>query len=193
MFDFEVFDLVAHLQKCPDVYLQSSVFINKNGLDSVALLSDTCRFISSDYLKNKFEVFYAVDFDSVNDEHWRTIHISLWLLNYQSFENQPAIENRLKKFWFNDLKLASIFVKHSDWILDEERAEEMVRLLLYQCQILPFGESEEEAADILSSLNSAERHDVLENTYNKHARVMEIKKHMAEKKAREAANTYGRE
>ena len=193
MSKYDVFELVAHLRKCPDIFLRPSSSIENDGLNSVALISDTYRLVCNDFLKKEFKIPSNFNLAYIDDNHWRTIHISIWLLSHPDFLNNALLEDKLYDFWFEELSEVSLYVKFNEWIIDEERAEEMVRLLLYCYEIIPKGESQDEAADKLSSLSSADRHKVLQQSYQAHERIMKIKKEMAEKKAREAANTYGRE
>jgi len=193
MSKYDVFELATHLRKCPDTFLQSSDFFSKEGLNSIALINDTYRMISNDFLGNDFEIPSQFDVKYINDNHWRAIHISTWLLSDQNFINNPEIKDKLYNFWFEELRLASEYVKFIEWINDEERAEEMVRLLLHCCGIIPHGENQDEATDKLSSLSSVDRHKVLKQSYEAHERIMNIRREMEEKKAREAANVYGRE
>lgn len=189
MSKYDVFELTTYLRKCPDIFLTSSDFFVEDGLNSVALLNDTHRVITNDFFRDDLKI--PAEF--IEDNHWRAIHISTWLLNHPDFINNPALEDKLYNFWFIELHEASSYVKPNEWISDDERAEEMVRLLLYCCEIMPQGENPDEAADKLSSLSSVQRHKVLKQSYEAHERIMNIKREMAEKKAREAANTYGRE
>lgn len=193
MSKYDVFELVTYLRKCPDSFLKPSDFLSTDGVDSIALICDTYRMVSNDFLKKDFRIPTAVSLKPIDDNHWRSIHIAVWLLSHSDFTNTPHIENQLFSFWFEELRKASVYVKYRDWITDDERAEEMVRLLLDCCKIIPYGENYDEAADKLSSINSADRHKVLKESYEAHERIMNIKREMAEKKAREAANTYGRE
>ncbi|OXA75690.1 hypothetical protein SAMN05444397_11537 [Flavobacterium aquidurense] len=191
MSKYDVFELVTHLRKCPEAYLQSSDFFSTEGVNSIALVQDTYRLVTNDFLRNDFNI--SSNLGTIDDNHWRAIHISTWLLSNPDFINNPVIEDKLYSFWFIELHKASAYVKCNEWINDDERAEEMVRLLLYCCEIIPFGENQDEAADKLSSLSSVERHKVLKQSYEAHERIMKIKREMEEQKAREAANTYGRE
>lgn len=193
MSKYDVFELVTYLRKCPDTFLRSSDFFSTEGLNSFALIYDTYRVVSNDFLRSDFQIPSEFNLKLINDNHWRTIHISAWLISNQDFISNPVIEDKLYNFWFVELQLASEYVKFNEWINDDERAEEMVRLLLYYCEILPYGESQDEAADKLSSFSSVDRHKVLKQSYEAHERIMNIKREMEEKKAREAANTYGRE
>ena len=190
---YNVFELVTHLRKCPDVFLKPSLFVDENGIDSSALICDTYRTVKHDFLTVEFNIPVTTELEAIDDNHWRAIHISIWLLNHPCFVNNPKISNQLEAFWFTDLLHTAAFVNYKKWINDEERAEELVRLLLKCCEIIPSNESLEEAADKFSSLSSVDRHKVLEESYKAHERIMRIKKEMAEKKAREAANAYGRE
>lgn len=193
MSKYDVFELFTYLKKCPDTYLQPSDFFLEDGVNSIALICDTYRIVSNDFLKNEFNIPTGSNLKSVDDNHWRAIHISAWLLSHPDFVNSPSIEDKLYHFWFEELVQASRYVKYNEWIADDERAEEMVRLLLHCCEIIPDGENRDEAADKLASLSSVDRHKVLKESYEAHERIMNIKREMAEKKAREAANTYGRE
>jgi hypothetical protein len=190
---YNVFELVTHLKKCPDVFLKPSIFVDENGINSTALICDTYRLVKQDFLNVEFRIPGTADLKTINDNHWRAIHISIWLLNHSCFVNTPKIADKLYAFWFKDLQNTAAYVNYKKWITDEERAEEMVRLLLKCCDIIPSDESLEQAADKFSSLSSVDRHKVLEESYKAHERIMRIKKEMAEKKAREAANAYGRE
>lgn len=193
MSKYDVFELVTHLRKCPDIYLEPSSLIENEGLNSIALVCDTYRIVCNDFLKKGFKKPSDYNLAYIDDNHWRAIHISIWLLSHQNFINSAFIEDKLYNFWFEELSEASLYVKFKEWISDDERAEEMVRLLLHCCEIIPDGENQDEAADKLSSLSSADRQKVLKQSYEAHERIMNIKREMAEKKAREAANTYGRE
>lgn len=193
MSKYDVFELVTYLRKCPDSFLKPSVFFSKEGIESIALVCDTYRIVGNTFLKRDFNIPADASLKAITDNHWRAIHISAWLLCHSDFRNAPVIEDKLYFFWFEELRNASAYVKFNDWIADDERAEEMVRLLLNCCEIIPNGENYDEAADKLSSINSADRHKVLKESYEAHERIMNIKREMAEKKAREAANTYGRE
>ncbi|MCK8142386.1 hypothetical protein MW871_10835 [Flavobacterium sp. I-SCBP12n] len=193
MSKYDVFELVTHVRKCPDLFFKSSSFLAKEGLNSIALLCDTYRTVSGNFLNTIFKIPSGDHLKAIGENHWRAIHISTWLLSHQDFKNASFAEEKLYDFWFEELRHASPYVKFNEWVSDDERAEEMVRLLLNCCQILPNGENPEEAADKLSSLNSAERHNVLKKSYKANERIMDIKRQMEEKRAREAANTYGRE
>lgn len=191
MSKYDVFELVTYLRKCPDTFLKPSDFFSTEGVNSLALVQDTYRLVSNDFLRNDFKI--STNLAIIHDNHWRAIHISTWLLSNPDFTNNPGIEDKLYSFWFVELQLAAVYVKFNDWINDDERAEEMVRLLLKCCEIMPYGESPEEAADKLASFSSVDRHKVLKHSYEAQERIMSIKREMEEKKAREAANTYGRE
>lgn len=193
MSKYDVFELVTHLKKCPDSFLKPSALFEEEGLNSRALISDTYRIVSNNFLQKNFNLPASTILKTVTYNHWRAIHISTWLLYHQDFVNNPLIENKLSNFWFEELGKAAVYVKFNDWISDDERAEEMVRLLLNCCEILPKDENENEATDKLSSISSVDRHKVLKESYEAHERIMRIKREMAEEKAREAANTYGRE
>ena len=55
MSKYDVFELVTHLRKCPDIYLEPSSLIENEGLNSIALVCDTYRIVCNDFLKNEFK------------------------------------------------------------------------------------------------------------------------------------------
>lgn len=193
MSKYDVFELVAHLRKCPDNFLRPSSFVSSEGIDSIALICDAYRITSNIFLRNEFNLPAHAYLKSIEENHWHAIHISVWLLHHQNFVNNPLIDDKLFSFWFEELEEVSAYVQAKDWVGDDERAEEMVRLFLNWCEIIPDKESYDEATDKLSSISSVERHKVLKKSYEAHERIMNIQREMAEQKAREAANTYGRE
>ena len=175
MSKYNVFELVTHVRKCPDIFLKPSSSIENEGLNSVALISDTYRLVCNDFLKKEFKIPSPFNLAHIDDNHWRAIHISIWLLNHPNFIKSAILEDKLYNFWFEELSEASLYVNFKKWICDEERAEEMVRLVLHCCEIIPDGENQEEAADKLSSLSSADRQKVLKQSYQAYERIMKIK------------------
>ena len=86
---YDVFELVTHLRKCPDIFLKSSFFITEKGINSSALICDTYRVVSNDFLNNDFKLPNDDVLKSIDDNHWKAIHISIWLLNNHCFINNP--------------------------------------------------------------------------------------------------------
>jgi hypothetical protein len=82
-------------------------------------------------------------------------------------------------------------VRPEKFISDPDRREELVRSCLAQCGLRPQGETQSQAADRLTTLDSAERDRVLRATAAAERRAREIREAMARKQAQESASRYG--
>lgn len=185
----ELFVLLHHLKNCPIEFIQvpegSSKAVTK------ALLSDFFRSMSNDFEEDKHlnALLGQMNFP---EEAYRSIRIGVWFLHQPIFQNELLFEGT-SSFLFERLPLLSKHVKSELWLEDEDRAEEFVREALWCCQVFVDGESLDEAQDRLDALSTTKRLKVLEETNAPLLRMKAIRQAMAEQKAREAANVYGRE
>ena len=122
-----------------------------------------------------------------------TIHLAVWFFSSGELNVEKQMLPSIQSFMFEQLIDLSNVTKASKWIEDEERVEEFVRSALMACEILPENESFEEAFDRLESISVLKRNKVLARSKKAFDRVLEVRRKMAEQKAREAANVYGRE
>jgi hypothetical protein len=76
---------------------------------------------------------------------------------------------------------------------DPDRREELVRLALAALDLRPAGETEAQARDRLSSLDSVERAALIAEARAAEIQRRRVAEEMARKRAQEAAATYGRE
>jgi hypothetical protein len=79
------------------------------------------------------------------------------------------------------------------YILDPERREEMVRIVLADLQLRPAGETEAQAQDRLQALSSVERRRIIREAREAEKRAREIREALIKKAAAEAADKYTRE
>lgn len=186
-------ELIYHLRQCPDEILESSNIHVSEGVNTIALILDLYRKLMGDYLVSDIEILDESQFRNLDDNHLVSIQIGCWLFNHACFLDQRTIIPKINHFFFEALLEVCLYVKHEAWITDEDRIEEFIRIALKSCEILPEGESSEEASNNFSAFSSVERHGVLKQSNEAFERMLAIKKEMAERKAREAANTYGRE
>lgn len=184
--------LLFYLKNCPDDFLRSSV-IHGGAINTHALLKDTYRKIFGDVAVSDDNIPFMQPDDRLNNNHLLSIHIGCWFFSQSSFVNDKSILWGIEAFLFGDLSEVERYVDYLDWIRDEDRAEEFIRLALKSCSLLPKGETEEEAADRLDALSTLKRRVVLQESNAAMQRIKELRQKMAEAKAREAANVYGRE
>ncbi len=187
-----VFQLTSRLKKCPSEFLRPSNLKEANGVHTPALIADIYRKIVGDYMAD-FDLPDAATFQTYTAEHLISIQIACWLLAAEEFEGDLMLLEKVDRLLFEKLGELSTFVAPQQWVDDEDRAEEFVRLTLKCCAILPEGETPEEADDRYDALSTIKRQGVLEKSRAAYERMIAIRKKMAEDRAREAANPYGRE
>jgi hypothetical protein len=121
----------------------------------------------------------------------KLMQICCWALSHSFF---MQIEVKwFKSFFGEGLREIAPLVKTEDWVNDEERAEELARMLLHASGCVPMGETTTEAQDRFEAVNTVRRLKVIEESRAAIERAREIRRKMAEQKAREAANVYARE
>lgn len=184
--------LLFHLKNCPDDFLKPSVF-SGGRVHTNALLMDVYRRVYGDKTVTDANLPGLRADSSFDDNHLLSVHIGCWVFSHPSFANGRSTLRGVENFLFEELAKLSPYVNAAGWIQDEDRAEEFLRLALQTCRLLPEDESEAEAADRLDALSTTKRRSVLQESNAALQRIKEIRQKMAEAKAREAANVYGRE
>ncbi len=189
----ELYALLYHLKACPDAFLQRPAARPGGGLHTDALLADAYRKVYGGFRASRADLPAVPDLKRLEENHLVSISVACWLFSHSAFAGQPALLPGLDHFLFAVLPPVCRHVKPQDWLEDEDRAEEFVRLALRSCDLLPAGETPAEAADRLDALSTLKRLAVLRQTNESLERARAIRQKMAEEKAREAANVYGRE
>ena len=92
-----------------------------------------------------------------------------------------------------DLTQLAAVVPSASLVADEDRREELARLLLKALDLRPDGETEAQAGDRLATLDSVERVRVITATREAEERAAAVRKAMHEKAAAEAAAKASRE
>ena len=189
----DVYSLLYHLKKCPSEFLLTEEKpVTSPGLTEI-LVKDTYRKIYGSFNIAEFFLPINSNVKTLKENHKLAVQIACWFFSYEGFRNKSILLQPVSLFLFQDLLELSELVKHTQWIEDDDRAEEFVRLVLKRCAILPDGETAEEASDKFDALDTIKRLEVLKDSTEAMERVREIRRKMAEEKAREAANVYGRE
>ncbi len=190
---YDLYSLMNHLKNCPFDFLKESVYTNKNeGIDTNALLLDCIRSIDYTY-DYAYQLGKIDEFKHMSKDHVLALHISAWFFSHPDFRDKKDFAVKILDFMQNQLEVLSQYVPYRQWIEDEDRTEEFVRSALMSCEVYPDGETMDMAYDRLDSVSILKRNNVLAKSKAAYDRVIQIRKQMAEKKAREAANVYGRE
>lgn len=178
--------LLFHLKNCPADFLKATVNTN-------ALLMDVYRNVFGSKAAPDTQLPQLRANEDFDKNHLLSIQIGCWLFSHASFAGGKNVLQGMESFLFGVLAGLMPYVDHKDWIHDEDRSEEFIRLALASCNLMPGGESEAEAVDRLDALSTLKRRNVLQESNAAMQRIKEIRQKMAEAKAREAANVYGRE
>lgn len=130
----------------------------------------------------------AVPFQAPGDPDWtRLVLIACWLVSDESLKPDPE---QLMRYFTEVLPTLSTLISPAHLVADADRREELVRLALREFDVLPDGETAEQAADRLTTVDSVRRFQVLEETRAAEARAKAVRKAMEEQQAREAAARY---
>jgi hypothetical protein len=189
----DIYSLLYHLKSCPEYFLQFWALKRGDVPHTDILLKDMYRRLYGDFSVADESLPSVTDFWRCDQNQFLSIQVACWFFHYPLFTNRPNLLTAIHEFLKEDLVEVSRFVKARDWVEDDDRAEEFIRLALKRCEIIPAGETETEAADKLEALDTLQRQEVLRESHDAYERMREIRRQMAEKKAREAANVYGRE
>lgn len=125
-----------------------------------------------------------------NEPRWRRlVLVTCWLLADPALlACDPAALTR----WLTAPELVKLarLVDPPRFVQDADRREELARLTLRALSLRPAGESPEQAADRLSTVDSVRRHEVLVAAREAEARAAAVRKAMEEQRAKEAAARY---
>jgi hypothetical protein len=126
-------------------------------------------------------------------KYLRLVLLACWLFADPAFRGQPLAQAALDFLTGDDLKQLGKMLDAPKLVAEPERREELARLALKALGLRPAGESEAQAQDRLTTLNSAERERVIRAARAAEERARQIREEMARKAAEEAADKWNRE
>lgn len=122
----------------------------------------------------------------------RLVLLACWLLHEPSFKGRTDLVAGAKTLLLSGLRPLATAVRPADCVSDDDRREELARLVLKAVGLRPAGESKEVAQDRLASLDSVARLQVAKKAAEAAKRAQQVRE-AAAKAAAEAASYYGRE
>ncbi len=191
----ELYPLLFHLRQCPEIFLCNVDGEAENHPQSYILLKDVYRKVygSFNVEEQLLPPLHSAWRHQFNDKQLITFQIACWFFSHPFFNSKPSLLPSINAFLFEDLVQLSPLVSPRAWIEDEDRAEEFIRLALKRCHIPITGESTAASADRFDALSTTKRIEIITDTNMSIERIKEIRRKMEEEKAREAANSYGRD
>jgi hypothetical protein len=131
-------------------------------------------------------------FQARTASHRGLVAVMVWLLHDPWFVSRPELlEPMCDLVCDARLERLSELVPAESFAQDPDRREELARFCLSELGYRPLGESVEQAADRLATLDTVERDRVLTAMLASEKRTREIREAMAEAKAMESASRYG--
>jgi hypothetical protein len=185
--------LTRRLAECPADFLAEPRIGSAGAVHVAAVVSDVLRDLGGAPLT----VEQAAAFQATDAKKHRNrlslVLIACWLLHDSWFVRQERFAAPAQEFLFLTLSELASVVKAPQCVTDPDRREELARLCLRQLGLRPAGETEAQAQDRLTTLNTAERQRVIRAARQAEARAREIREAMARKAAEEAADKWTRE
>jgi len=186
--------LVRLLAETPRIFLEEPKIRNRGTLDLSAVTTDLLLAISSD-LPSLKEASGFQPKKAAERNQARLVLICCWLLYDDWFHGRSVLRNPIVRLFSGGLTQLAGIVDAERFVTDPERREELARLVLTQLQLRPAGESDNQAADRLKSLDSVAREQVVRESHARAEaeRARKLRAEMESKRAREAAAKANRE
>lgn len=190
----ELYALLHHLKACPHEFLDLHISKEYKQPAIDALMLDIYRQVLGNFSAPNAQLPDVKSWlVNANENIMISTQIGCWFLSHERFKNKPNLLEGMNRFLLNEIPSLCSYVNYKQWIDDDDRAEEFIRLMLNTCNIRIDNESAAESADRFDSLSTIKRQKVLAESAEAINRMKEIRRQMEEQKAREAANVYGKE
>jgi hypothetical protein len=184
--------LTHRLADTPAEFL-ASPRIGQDGELFVAALVNDVLLLHGQRASARALLAFQADADKPERNRLRLVAVCAWLLADPWFiEAGIAHADLLRALTEAPAQLASI-ANATLFIGDFERREECVRVLLAQLELLPAGETQDQAENRLSAISGTERLALLAASRKAEARARKIRAKLAEKAAQESADKWTRE
>ncbi len=181
--DFPKLEALMHrLSETPAEFLQTDI------IDVTAIVCDQLRTTGATLPPDP-----AATFEKARCSSAGLLSLAAWLLHDDWFLSRRALAPAVAGLFAEGFAALAEWVKPADVVNDPDRREEFVRLCLARMNLRPAGETESQAKDRLTSLDSAERVRVARQMRDAEARARKIREEMARKAAQAAASRYSSE
>lgn len=157
-----------------------------------ALVNDTLRWLDGGPLSSADADLVRIAERGAEAPTLRLIALCCWLLHDTWFKGQRQLAPGALTLLTTGLRALATAVRPADCVQDDERREELARLVLRGVGLRPAGESAEAAQDRLASIDSVARLKVAKQAAEAAKRAQQVRE-AAAKAAAEAASYYGRE
>jgi hypothetical protein len=187
----ELAALLHRLTECPREFLEEPRIGDTGRVVVSAVVFDLLWDLGSIGAQHVHLPFVGADASDRNG--MRCVLVACWLLHDPWFRARGGLAPHAHGFLIEDIPLMAMVVDAERFVTDPERREELARTCLARLGLRPRGETEEQATDRRTSLDSLERRRVLEATRAAEERARAVREALARKAAEEAAAKATRE
>lgn len=187
----DVAALVRRLSETPEEFLLAPRVGRTGAIDVAAIAGDVLWDVEG----RRPEPAFLLGLDETRAERTnlqRLRAITAWLFHDVSLR-RAELAPAMRTFLERGLGELAGLVDATSFVREPERREELVRRALAALGLVPEGETEAQARDRLSSLDSVERRRVIEAARQAEERARKVREEMARKAAAEAAAKVSRE
>ncbi len=183
--------LVHRLAECPPEFLEEPRIGASGRIAVPAVVFDLLADLGG---TGQADVKLPFSTDDPTDRNaLRIVLVACWLLHDEWFRARKDLGARTHAFLVEEPQLLAPVVDAERFVTDGERREELARHVLARLGLRPRGETEEQATDRRTSLDSVERRRVLAETRAAEERAARVREELARKAAAEAAAKATRE
>ena len=188
-------ELAHRLAECPQDFLAPPRILETGSVHTAALVSDVFLAMGRNVLDGKEAAAIGDSAGTMRKRvnRLRMIQVACWLLGHDWFAGKTDLCAKAFAFLNDGMDELAYFVDAAMFVTDQDRREELARLLLAAMDLVPAGETETQANDRLVSVNSVARHKVIQETKKAEDRARKIREELAKKAAKEAAAKTSRE
>ncbi len=185
--------LTRRLAECPADFLAEPRMGGTGRVHVDAVVADLIRDLGGEPLTKEQAAAFQLKGAGKYRNWLSTVLVACWLLHDSWFREQKRFAPQALSLLTEGLAELSGMVKAPQWVSDPDRREELVRLALKGLGLRPSGETEAQAQDRLTTLNTLERQRVIRAAREAEERARAIREAMARKEAEESADKWSRE
>ena len=188
----QVADLIHRLSECPDDFLAPPQIGGRGTVSVAAVVGDTLQVLGAELPKEWTASLLPAQADATAENWLRACLVTCWLASDEALATLVTGAQFLG-FLSDGLHRMANLVRADLLVEDPDRREELGRLFLRAAGVLPAGETVEQAADRLATLDSASRARVEAEARAAEERAREVRAAVERKRAQEAAARASRE
>jgi len=187
-----VADLVHRLAACPDDFLAPPAVGGAGVVSVAAVVGDALRARGVELTSDWVASLAPREADAQTANWLRACLVAAWLAADDAIGTRLSAGSLLR-FLAEDLHHLAGLVRADLLVADPDRREELARLVLRAAELTPGGETEAQASDRLSTLDSVTRTRVEAEARRAEERAREVRAAMARRQAEEAVARASRE